>query len=124
MITRCENKNATGFEHYGGRGIGVCAEWHEFNRFYEWAMETGYSNDLTIDRIDVDGGYSPDNCRWIPFEDQGLNKTNSVFLSLNGTSKTVSEWAKELNACATTMYHRKKRGWSDERIISAARAGV
>lgn len=124
MLSRCENENGTGFEHYGGRGISVCEEWRNFDSFYKWANESGYSDSLTIDRIDVNKGYYPDNCRWIPFDKQGLNKTNSVILSVNGISKTVSEWANELHACATTMYHRKKRGWSDDRIINAARAGT
>ncbi len=65
MLNRCRRKNGTDYKVYGGRGISVCEEWHEFPAFYEWARANGYSDDLTIDRINVDGNYEPSNCQWL-----------------------------------------------------------
>lgn len=65
MLNRCRNKNVEKYRSYGARGICVCDEWKEFPAFYEWAVANGYSDDLTIDRIDVDGNYEPGNCQWI-----------------------------------------------------------
>lgn len=65
MLNRCRNKNRDDYRAYGERGISVCEEWHQYQPFYEWAMANGYADDLTIDRIDVDGNYEPSNCQWI-----------------------------------------------------------
>ena len=73
--SRCRNTNDTGYHWYGGRGIDVCDEWcYDFQTFYDWAIKNGYSDDLTIDRIDVNDGYYPDNCRWITMEEQARNR--------------------------------------------------
>lgn len=73
--SRCCNPNDTGYGYYGKRGIGICNEWsNDFMSFYDWAMSNGYSDDLTIDRINNNGNYEPNNCRWIPMEEQVHNK--------------------------------------------------
>ena len=79
MKSRCENPKVACFKHYGGRGITVCEEWrNSFEAFYEWATSHGYSDELTLDRIDVNGNYCPDNCRWATWHEQRINQRKAV----------------------------------------------
>ena len=82
--SRCSNKNETGYKNYGGRGISVCKEWLDkkngFKNFYDWAMSNGYTDGLTIDRIDVNGNYCPENCRWVTSKEQQNNKSTNIFI--------------------------------------------
>ena len=118
MRKRCTNSKREDYRLYGGRGIKICDEWkNDFLTFEKWALSHGYADDLTLERNDVNKGYSPENCRWIPFKEQCLNKTNTVYLTYNGVKKTLMEWAKETNTKAMNMYQRRAKGYTDAEII-------
>lgn len=91
MKYRCEHKDHPQYIDYGGRGIYVCEEWHDFMMFYKWATENGYQDNLTIDRIDNNNGYSPDNCRWVDAKIQGNNKRNNLIVEFKGKPMTISQ---------------------------------
>lgn len=115
MIQRCENENDTGYKWYGARGIRLCNEWREsFPKFYNWAMANGYSEGLTIDRIDVNGNYEPENCRWVTMKIQNNNKTDNRIINIDGVSKTLSEWCDFTGMNYNTVMYRLRNGWSDK----------
>lgn len=90
MLSRCENPNSYKYYNYGGRGVKVCDEWKDFNVFYKWAINNGYEEGLTIERIDVNGDYCPENCTWIPMREQGFNKRNTRFIEMRGRKIPIS----------------------------------
>lgn len=95
MKQRCYNENDAGYPNYGGRGISVCKEWRENpDSFYKWAIKNGYKDNLTIDRIDVNGNYEPNNCRWETIETQANNRRNNIIVEHNGEKKTLRQWSK------------------------------
>lgn len=121
MLTRCRYPRYEHFSRYGGRGISVCEEWrNSFTAFYNWAMSNGYAPELWLDRIDYDGNYSPENCRWVTPKASANNKSNNRFLEYNGESFTVAEWAERLEVNKNTLRTRISRGWSVEDCISVA----
>ena len=101
---RCYNQNAKNYKNYGGRGITMCDEWrNNFKAFYDWSMSHGYSYDLTIDRVDVNGNYEPSNCRWVDMKTQQNNRRNNHFITCDGVTKTISEWSDVLNINKETI---------------------
>lgn len=120
MKKRCYDVNAKGYENYGGRGITVCDEWRDsYNTFKEFMIENGYDENAkrgkcTIERIDVNGNYCPNNCRIITIQEQAYNKTNSHTEEYKGKVKTIAEWAAEYNVDYNLIFKRLKRGWSME----------
>lgn len=118
MKKRCYNTNAERYEDYGGRGITVCDEWlHSFSNFKQWALSNGYSSNLTIERLDNDGIYSPDNCKWATYKEQSLNKRNTVRVEYNGETLTLNDIVERYNIPYETVRARYYRGWSIEKII-------
>ena len=121
MRDRCYNKNHCAYSQYGGRGIKICDEWigkNGFKNFYKWAFENNWNPLLTIDRIDVNGNYSPENCRWVDWNEQSNNRRNNHFLELRGERHTAAEWARILGWNPNIIYGRIRMGWSDERILT------
>lgn len=107
MIARCENPNSTNYSRYGERGITVCDDWHnDYDTFYEWAMANGYSDDLSIDRINNDGNYSPENCRWTDIVTQANNTRRNHLVTYNGITHTLSEWSRLLDIPKETLRYR------------------
>jgi hypothetical protein len=116
---RIQNENNKNYKDYGGRGITICEEWESnFQAFNEWAISNGYTDNLTIDRIDNDKGYSPDNCRWITRKKQCNNKRNNSYITFRGSTKTLSEWAEEYGIQSSTILMRLRRGWSIEKALT------
>ena len=117
---RCTNPNARGFQDYGGRGIRVCERWSGENGFQHFLADMGRkpSKSHSIDRIDVNGNYCPENCRWATAKEQARNRTTTRLITHNGQTKCVTEWADELGIGYETLRVRLKRGWSVERALS------
>lgn len=112
MKRRCYQKQNKRWQKYGGRGIKVCPDWlNNFQAFFDWSMANGYADNLTIDRINMDGDYSPENCRWADKFQQANNRSNNHYITYNGETKTMMEWSKELEMSYTTLRKRINAGW-------------
>jgi hypothetical protein len=116
MLDRCRNPRNTFYGEYGGRGICVCESWLKFQNFYADMGEKPEGKSL--DRINNNGCYSPENCRWASRVEQARNRRNNRMVTYKGKSQSLSAWAEELNANFNTLNTRAQRGWSDERIIA------
>lgn len=123
MRKRCYSPNSNCYKNYGGRGIKVCDEWlgkDGQTNFREWALANGYRKGLTIDRIDNDGDYSPENCRWATIQTQTYNRSTNSRITIKGKTQTVTEWAKEIGISIGAMQQRLRSGWSEERLLEPA----
>lgn len=118
MRERCNNINTPPYKDYGGRGIKVCDEWNDYENFYAWAMENNYSDDLTIDRIDTNGNYCPDNCRWATRKEQQNNRRNNRLIAFDGKTQTVAQWAEEYNIDNAVLFNRLNYGWDIEKALT------
>ena len=125
MRTRCNNANTKDYQNYGGRGIRVCDEWNEYLPFREWALSHGYNEHLTIDRIDNDGDYCPENCRWATNTTQVRNRRKTVKLSYNGETRALTEWCEIFGLNIKTCYNRLHNyGWTNPRDILFGKGGT
>ncbi len=119
MKARCYNAKYAESQYYGERGIKICDEWlKSFETFRDWAMSHGYNDNLSIDRIDTNKGYSPDNCRWASAKQQSRNKRDNLLISYNGEIKCLAEWCEDLGLPYGTIEMRIRRGWDKERAIT------
>ena len=112
MNNRCTNENRLDYKYYGGKGVEVCNEWMEFSSFKEWAINNGYEEGLSIDRIDGDGDYEPSNCRFITLDEQQRNKSNNINLTYKGKTQTLSEWSREYGIHERTLKSRLELGYT------------
>ena len=124
MKRRCYCSSSTNYKYYGGRGIEVCSEWkNSYSNFKQWALENGFEENkgLTLDRIDFNGNYCPENCRWITFKEQQRNKRNNLTVLFLGKVMTASELSKTLGIGYATIKWRIKQGWSGEKLAQPVR---
>ncbi len=120
MIWRCYRKEHISYKYYGERGITVCDEWlNDFQSFYDWALSSGYSKNLTLDRIDNDGNYEPSNCRWATAKEQANNTRANHLVTCNGETKTISEWAELLGITHQALSDRlNSKSWTIEDALT------
>lgn len=122
MLQRCYRKSCKQYHRYGGRGITVCKEWKDDNTaFYLWAIRTGYKEGLTLDRVDNNKGYSPDNCRWVSTRVQNSNTSACVYITFNGETHTMREWADITGINYSCLRNRHQRGEPVERLFCSKR---
>lgn len=122
MRYRCNSTHSEVYKDYGGRGICVCSEWDDFYTFQEWALANGYSDGKSIDRIDNDGNYSPENCRWVDMKIQGSNRRNSRYFTFRGETLTISEWSRRTGIEWNTLNDRIKKGLPPEEIFKPTKS--
>jgi hypothetical protein len=120
MKKRCYNPRDKRFVNYGGRGITVCDEWKDdFGAFQKWATDNGYKENLTIDRVNVNGNYCPENCRWATMTQQQRNTTRNRFITAFGETKTMAEWAEQSGIRQDVIKDRLNRlHWTPEDAVS------
>lgn len=112
MKSRCTNKNTINYKNYGGRGITYCKQWEKFINFWE-DMKIGYSDNLTLDRINTNENYCKENCRWATIEEQNLNKRTNHFVTFRNNTKTVTEWAECFNVDRNRLFYYLKNNNDD-----------
>jgi hypothetical protein len=117
MRQRCEKPKSQGWKKYGAKGIRVCAEWSRFEAFRDWAYANGYTDELTIDRIDPQGNYEPSNCRWVTQKVQQNNRSNNIHLVLDGVDHSLIEWSEITGIPIRNLYNRYYLGWDADRIF-------
>ena len=117
---RCYNQSNPDYQHYGGRGIAICEAWlQDFAIFQDWALQSGYHTGLTLDRMDVDGPYSPENCRWVSMKVQQNNKRNNHRITFRGETHSISEWADITGIPYYTLHSRiVKLNWSVAKALT------
>lgn len=120
---RCYNRNSPRYADYGGRGIVMCDEWLDpddgFDKFVDWAMANGYKDDLTIERVDVNGDYKPDNCKWITLKEQHNNQRGTLWVDYKGERVRLKDICTRLGVSYDTAHDRiYHRGWDVERALT------
>lgn len=117
MKARCDYFKSKEYHNYGGRGITYCSEWSKYESFKAWALSNGYQDNLTLERIDCNKNYCPENCTWATMKEQQNNKRNTIRFSVNGEEHSVSEWADITGIAASTLTWRLRHGWSENEMF-------
>lgn len=123
ICSRCHNTHRSCYDRYGGRGISMCDEWRDFATFREWAHANGYNDKLSIDRIDNNGGYTPENCRWVDDYAQAHNKRNNRIIEFQNEKLCLAEWGRRLGCNGQVISDRLKRGWSVQQALTTPVGG-
>lgn len=119
MIIRCEKEYSSGYKYYGERGISVCQEWKDsFQAFYDWSINNGYKENLTIDRIDTNGNYCPENCRWISMKEQNYNRRTSHKFEIDGVIYGMRELSSKIGISEQLIQSRLDHGWTLDEILN------
>lgn len=119
MKTRCYNKNYSLYHRYGGRGIKVCDEWrNSFENFREWAMNNGWKEELSLDRIDNDGNYEPNNCKWSTVLEQSNNRRTNRLITYNGITDTMANWSRRMNIPYYVIQRRISLNWDIDKVFT------
>ena len=119
MRTRCNYTKKTDYHRYGGRGIKVCGMWNSFKSFYAWAIANGYSDDLTLDRINNDGDYCPENCRWISRQRQSNNMSTNHLITYKGITQSIADWERITGISQYAIWQRLYNlNWSLEEALT------
>lgn len=121
MMSRCYREKDASYKFYGGRGIKVCDEWHDIQNFEKWVEDNPFSKDMTLDRIDTNADYSPNNCRWATKKEQANNRRNTIRIEHNGEAHSLTEWAKIIGISESTLKSRYFRGDRGERLFEERR---
>jgi len=125
MKHRCSNPNDGRYNCYGGRGIRVCSEWEsDFTMFYSWAMNNGYEEHLTLERINVNGNYEPNNCTWVTEKEQHRNKQNTLYVHFNGIKRPLIEWGEIFDIPYKTLTSRWYRGCRGEQLFKPTKKRI
>ena len=121
MMSRCYRPKDASYKYYGGRGVVVCNEWHNILNFEMWVKENPYFKGATLDRIDSNGNYSPDNCRWATMFEQDKNRRNSILIEWNGEIHNITEWSEITGLNRSTLKNRYWRGDRGDRLFEEVR---
>lgn len=125
MKQRCRNKNSHNYSRYGGRGIDFCEEWSDYTNFKKWAIENGYEDNLFLERLENEEGYSPKNCKWASSFEQMNNTRRNVFIEYRGEKMTIAQAAKKYNLKYSTLQTRiTKLGYDAKKAIETPMNGV
>jgi len=119
--SRCYNPNQESYTRYGARGIEMCEEWFgDPSKFYEWAVNNGYDDSLSIERIDVDGDYEPSNCKWATRKEQARNKSNNIMITINNETKCLKDWSNKIDVPYSTLTKTiREKGTDPKRLVAS-----
>lgn len=118
MRGRCNSPGTKDYKRYGARGVRVCDEWNDYGTFRAWALANGYRKGLTLDRMESDGNYEPDNCRWISKGEQQANIRRAIKLTYKGETRSLYRWARIVGMSADFLRSRVYQGWTDEQVLT------